>query len=163
MTTAGGSHVSAHGQSMRSVPITLRRANLADSEFAYGVVCETIRPYAEQTFGIWQEAQVRAMLASNIGAGVTKVITAGAEPLGILTVHESESHVQLDQLFVLPQYQRNGIGTELVREILQRAKQLGVPVRLRVLRVNPAKRLYDRLGFFVTSEEPQRFYMQSAP
>jgi GNAT superfamily N-acetyltransferase len=141
----------------------LRLANLADSEFAYEVVCKTIRPYVEQTFGIWQEAQVRAMLANNISAGVTKIIMAGAKPLGILTVRESESHVQLNQLFVLPQHQRNGVGTELVRHILQRAEQLGVPVRLRVLRVNPAKRLYDRLGFFVTSEEPQRFYMQSAP
>jgi GNAT superfamily N-acetyltransferase len=163
MTTAGGSHLGAHGESMPSVPITLRRASLADSEFAYEVVCKTIRPYAEQTFGIWQEAQVRAMLASNIDAGVTKIIMAGATPLGILTVQESESHVQLDQLFVLPRYQRHGIGTELVRGVLQRARQLGVPVRLRVLRVNPAKRLYDRLGFFVTAEEPQRFYMQSAP
>jgi GNAT superfamily N-acetyltransferase len=147
---------------MPPVPITLRRANSADSEFAYEVLCKTIRPYAEQTFGIWQEAHVRTTLADNIRAGVTQIIMAGAKPLGVLTVRESESHVQLDQLFVLPHYQRNGIGTELVRATLQRAKQLGVPVRLRVLRVNPAKRLYDRLGFFVTSEEPQRFYMQSA-
>ena len=148
---------------MPSVPITLRLANLADIEFAYEVLCKTIRPYAEQTFGIWQEAQVRITLANNISADVTKIIMTGAKAAGILTVQELESHVQLDQLFVLPQYQRNGIGTELVRDVLQRAKQLGVPVRLRVLRVNPAKRLYDRLGFFVTSEEPQRFYMQSAP
>jgi GNAT superfamily N-acetyltransferase len=141
----------------------LRLANLADSEFAYEVVCNTIRPYVEQTFGIWQEAQVRSMLANNISAGVTKIIMAGAKPLGILTVKELESHVQLDQLFVLPEHQRNGIGTELVRDILQRARRLGVPVRLRVLRVNPAKRLYERMGFFVTFEEPERFYMESAP
>ena len=37
MTTVSGSHVSAHGESMLSVPVTLRRANLADSEFAYEV------------------------------------------------------------------------------------------------------------------------------
>jgi ribosomal protein S18 acetylase RimI-like enzyme len=63
----------------------------------------------------------------------------------------------------LPEFQRDGIGTELVRRMLQRAKELDVPVRLRVLRVNPAKRLYERMGFVVTSEEPERFYMQSAP
>lgn len=148
---------------MPSVSIVLRLANLADSEFAYGVLCKTIRPYAEQTFGIWQEAHVRSVLAGNISAGVTKIIMAVAKPVGILTVKELETHFQLDQLFVLPEYQRNGIGTELVRQILQRAKHLEVPVRLRVLRVNPAKRLYERMGFLVTSEEPERFYMQSAP
>jgi ribosomal protein S18 acetylase RimI-like enzyme len=148
---------------MPSVAIVLRLANLADGEFAYGVLCKTIRPYAEQTFGIWQEAHVRSMLAGNISAGVTKIIMAVAKPVGVLTVKELETHFQLDQLFVLPEYQRNGIGTELVRQILQRAKHLEVPVRLRVLRVNPAKRLYERMGFLVTSEEPERFYMQSAP
>ena len=148
---------------MPSVSIALRLANSADSEFAYEVVCKTIRPYAEQTFGIWQEAQVRSMLASNISAGFTKIIMADANPAGILTAKELENHIQLDQLFVLPEYQRDGIGTELVRQMLQRAKELEVPVRLRVLRVNPAKRLYERMGFFVTSEEPERFYMQSAP
>ena len=103
------------------------------------------------------------MLAGNISAGVTKIIMAVSKPVGVLTVKELETHVQLDQLFVLPEYQRNGIGTELVRQILQRAKHLEVPVRLRVLRVNPAKRLYERMGFLFTSEEPERFYMQSAP
>jgi GNAT superfamily N-acetyltransferase len=148
---------------MPSLSIALRLASLADSEFAYEVVCKTIRPYAEQTFGIWQEAQVRSLLASNIGAGFTSIIMAGANPAGILTAKELENQVQLDQLFVLPEFQRDGIGTELVRRMLQRAKELDVPVRLRVLRVNPAKRLYERMGFVVTSEEPERFYMQSAP
>jgi ribosomal protein S18 acetylase RimI-like enzyme len=150
-------------ENMRSVSISLRLANPADSEFAYEVLCRTIRPYAEQTFGLWQEAQVRNMLASNISAGVTKIVVAGIEPVGILSVRELEDHLQLEQIFLLPGCQGNGIGTELVREILLRAKQLQVPVRLRVLRVNPAKRLYERMGFFVTAEEPQRFYMQSGP
>jgi len=148
---------------MRSVQVSLRLANLGDSEFAYEVVCRTIRPYAEQTFGLWQESQVRNMLASNIGAGVTKIVVAGFRAAGILSVRELDDHIQLDQIFLLPEYQGNGIGTELVREILLRAKQLKVPVRLRVLRVNPAKRLYERMGFLVVAEEPQRFYMPSAP
>ena len=79
-----------------------------------------------------------------------------------LTVKELADQIKLDQLFLLPEHQCNGIGTALVREILERARHLKVPVRLRVLRVNPAKRLYERMGFFVTAEEPQRFYMQSA-
>lgn len=145
-----------------SLPIALRLATVDDSEFAYEVSCRAIRPYAEQTFGLWQEEQVRSMLASHISAGATKIIVVGREPAGILTVKELADQIKLDQLFLLPQHQRSGIGTALVREILERARHLKVPVRLRVLRVNPAKRLYERMGFFVTAEEPQRFYMQSA-
>jgi GNAT superfamily N-acetyltransferase len=149
--------------SMLSDPISLRPATPADSEFAYEVACKSIRPYAEQTFGIWDEARVRQTLAASISAGTAKIIEAGVDPAGLLCVQEREDHIQLDQLFLLPKYQRNGIGTALVREILSRARQRHVPVRLRVLRVNPAKRLYERLGFQVIDEEPDRFYMQSAP
>jgi GNAT superfamily N-acetyltransferase len=110
-----------------AAPISLRLADLADIEFAYEVACRAIRPYAEQTFGIWQEAQVRSTLASNISAGITKIIVAGGKPVGTLSVRELDDHIQLDQLFLLPEYQRNGIGTALVQEILLRARQLQVP------------------------------------
>jgi GNAT superfamily N-acetyltransferase len=148
---------------MPSVPISLRPADPADCEFAYEVACKSIRPYAEQTFGLWDEARVRQMLDGNIGAGITRIVIAGAEPAGFLCVDEREDHIRLDQLFLLPAHQRSGIGTELIRGVLARARELQMPVRLRVLRVNPAKRLYERLGFVVTAEEPERFYMQWTP
>jgi GNAT superfamily N-acetyltransferase len=141
----------------------LRPADPADREFAYEVACQAIRPYAEQTFGLWDEARVRRMLADNIDAGITRIVVSGVEPAGFLCVDEREDHIRLDQLFLLPAHQRSGIGTELVRGVLARARALQVPVRLRVLRVNPAKRLYERLGFVVTAEEPERFYMQWTP
>jgi hypothetical protein len=37
------------------------------------------------------------------------------------------------------------------------------PVRLRVLRVNPAQRLYLRLGFVITDESPERLTMEWRP
>jgi GNAT superfamily N-acetyltransferase len=137
---------------MPSVPFSLRPADPADREFAYDVACKAIRPYAEQTFGVWDEPRVRQMLASNIDAGITRIVVAGAEPAGFLCVDEREDHIRLDQLFLLPAQQCKGIGTELVRGVLARARELQVPVRLRVLRVNPAKRLYERLGFEAVGE-----------
>ena len=35
-----------------------------------------------------------------------------------------------------------------------------LPVRLRVLAVNPARELYARLGFVVTSSTPERLFME---
>lgn len=148
---------------MPSVSVSLRPADAADCEFAYQVACKAIRPYAEQTFGLWDESRVRQMLAGNIGAGITRIVVAGAEPAGFLCVDEREDHIRLDQLFLLPEHQRRGIGTGLVRGVLARAGELQLPVRLRVLRVNPAKRLYERLGFAVSAEEPERFHMQWTP
>ena len=142
---------------------TLRTATAADAEFAYGVLDRTIRVYAEQTFGKWSEADARARISRNTAAGTSSIIVLDGQPIGIMTVDRTGTHLQLEQLFILPEYQRRGIGSELLEGLLSEARGRVLPVRLRVLRVNPAKRLYERYGFRVTSEEPERFHMQWAP
>jgi len=36
-------------------------------------------------------------------------------------------------------------------------------VRLNVVKVNPARRLYERLGFRITNEDDRKFYMKLNP
>jgi ribosomal protein S18 acetylase RimI-like enzyme len=38
-----------------------------------------------------------------------------------------------------------------------------LPVMLKVLKGNPAKRLYDRLGFEIIGEDEKEFHMRRAP
>ena len=141
--------------------ITLRKATAADEDFLCGVLDRTIRVYSERTFGRWSGAEARARVSRNTAAGKSSVIQLDGQPIGIMTVDRAADHLQLEQLFILPEYQRRGIGSGLLENLLAEARGSGLPVRLRVLRVNPAKNLYERFGFRVTSEEPERFYMQS--
>src|SRR6266849_5576104 len=53
-----------------------------------------------------------------------------------------------------------GIGSALVRDVMQAAGYRGVPVRLSVLVNNPARRLYECLGFRVTRIEHARVKME---
>jgi ribosomal protein S18 acetylase RimI-like enzyme len=55
----------------------------------------------------------------------------------------------LDDVFVLEQYRRQGIGAKLMREALNHARKCGcVRVELGTRRDNiHARRLYERLGF----------------
>ena len=94
--------------------------------------------------------------------GRSQIIELDSQPVGLLRVDQAESHVQLEQLFVLPAFQRQGVGAAVLQQVLSRARNAGVPVRLRVLRVNPAARFYARHGFRVVSESRERFYMESA-
>ena len=48
---------------------------------------------------------------------------------------------------LLPRYCNRGIGTRLLRELQSEAAAAGKPLRIHVERVNPALRLYERLGF----------------
>jgi GNAT superfamily N-acetyltransferase len=66
----------------------------------------------------------------------------------------------LTQMYLLPSHQNRGIGTSLIRKLALEAKESGRPLRLRVLSVNPARRLYEREGFRVTSVTPERVFME---
>ena len=53
-----------------------------------------------------------------------------------------------------------GIGGVLVRQLTTEALDRRVPLRLRVLRGNSALHFYERLGFLITEQTPERTYMK---
>lgn len=146
-----------------SVEISLRRAEPRDSDFAFQVLERTMRAYAERTWGTWSETQARDRTSADAVSGRSQIIQLGSDPVGLLCVDRLSTHLQLDQLYLLPECQRKGIGAKVLQLVLSESHALRLPVRLRVLRVNPAKRFYERHGFIVTSETPERLFMERKP
>jgi GNAT superfamily N-acetyltransferase len=146
-------------QSLNPLDISIRRAQSSDSEFAYEALL-TMRPYVESTWGGWLEVEGRARTASDAQAGRSQIVQLASVSVALLCVDQFETHLQLDQLYVIPEYQRRGIGAYVLGLVLADARNSSLPVRLRVLRVNPARHFYQRHGFKVTSETPERFFME---
>lgn len=71
---------------------------------------------------------------------------------GFMIVEETEEEIRLNEINLLRRFQRKGIGSEIIRKIQRNADAQGKRVWLQVLKVNPAVRLYERLGFRVYSE-----------
>jgi len=44
--------------------------------------------------------------------------------------------------------------------LIEEAERAGQRVRLEVVKINPALRLYQRLGFRVTGEDERKFHMK---
>lgn len=80
-------------------------------------------------------------------------------PVGRLLVDRSADLTHLVDVAVHPGWQRRGIGTAALRALL--GERPGVPVRLTVRRDNPARLLYDRLGFRVTADDGLDLAMQA--
>jgi ribosomal protein S18 acetylase RimI-like enzyme len=80
--------------------------------------------------------------------------------VGVFVVERCQTHIQLEQIYLLPEYQQMGIGTALLNRLILEATQSKIPVRLRVMAVNPAKSFYERLGFVVTETTPEFFFME---
>lgn len=140
--------------------ITLRLATIADAEFIYRVVEVTMRSYVEQIWGSFSEEYNRKSIAETIAAKNYSIIEYEGVDIGAISIERHPDFIQLSQLFILPSHQNRGIGTTLVRELARESRQSGKALRLRVLRTNPARRLYEREGFQVSSVTPERVYME---
>lgn len=89
-----------------------------------------------------------------------ELLFADDVPVGLLKLRRSPHELEIVQIQLAPALQGRGIGRSLLREILADATRAGVPVSLSVLKANPAKRLYEELGFEVFDEDAHEFHMR---
>lgn len=91
------------------------------------------------------------------------IILQNANPVGRMLVDRAESEITLIDIALLPEYQNAGTGSKLIEELLAEAVVAGKPVRLHVLKSNPAQRLYERFGFSRVGEQSMYFEMIFTP
>jgi len=143
--------------------LSLRPAVPDDLESVFVVTKAAMGPYVKATWGTWDDAVQRDRVAETFSVCTHQLIYIGNDLAGVLAVKLHPDHLQLLKVFLLPAFQSQGLGTMLVKQVIERADKESLPVRLRVLRVNPAKSLYERLGFAIPHEEPERFFMERKP
>jgi GNAT superfamily N-acetyltransferase len=139
--------------------LTRRQATESDSQLIYDMTRTCMREYVVQTWGKWDEADQRKRFEDATPVQEHCILEVEGTPAGCFWTIRRPAELVLSRLYVLPAFQNRGIGTQFLRELLAEADQAGVPVRLGVLRVNPARRLYARHGFVVVGEDEVRFMM----
>ncbi len=92
-----------------------------------------------------------------------RIITLDGADIGWLQSMTQGDALFLGQLFVDAAFQRRGIGTDVVRRLIDEAACAGRAVTLGVVKTNPALRLYERLGFCITHDDDRKFYMRREP
>ena len=68
-------------------------------------------------------------------------------PVGRLFVDVTTKEVRLMDIALLPAARGRGIGTALLQRLLTFADGIALPVTLHVESFNPARRMYERVGF----------------
>jgi len=144
---------------MTTPAYTLRPATPEDFEFMRRVGHEGLRPYIEPATG-WDEAFHTARFRERFAPGRQQVIQAGGRDAGYLDLVEDNDGVTVEGIYLDAPFRNRGLGTAILRQALERAEAGNKPVRLRVLLRNPARRLYERLGFRVTATTETHFMME---
>jgi ribosomal protein S18 acetylase RimI-like enzyme len=123
-----------------------------------------MRPYVELTWGTWDDALQEEFFRKNFSSETVQIISVDGRDAGLLNVEREPDGIFLANLQIHPSFQNRGLGSAVLRELLESASVLHAPVRLQVLRVNAAAcRLYARFGFSVYSETPTHRLMRWQP
>jgi GNAT superfamily N-acetyltransferase len=116
----------------------------------YDITHTAMGPYVERAYGVWDEAVQRRNCAQSAAAIALQVIVADGVAAGILGVQELADLHYLRTIYLYPRFQKSGLGARVLAYVIARADVRGLPVKLRVFHINPAQRLYARLGFATT-------------
>jgi len=140
-----------------SLNLSLRAVTSQDEQLLRAIYASTrddelaLVDWDEATKAAFLDQQFRAQhvhYTGNYPPEDLQVIEVDGEPVGRLYVGRSDAQVSLLDIAVLPPFRNRGIGTGLVRALMDEAGTTERPLRLHVEMFNEgARRLYDRLGF----------------
>ncbi len=136
--------------------VSLRPITEADLPFLRALYAST---RAEELVVLpWSAAQKRAFLDDQFaaqhshyqrhyqGASFELLLDQG-NAIGRLYVMRCSEEIRVIDIALLPEYRQRGIGAELLQGLLAEASASGRCVAVHVEKFNPARRLYQRLGF----------------
>jgi ribosomal protein S18 acetylase RimI-like enzyme len=120
----------------------------------------TMREYVERVWG-WDDAEQVIWFDNRFERERWQIIQSGGQDIGVILVEEQTEEVYLALIEILPEWQGRGIGSSVVRAVMERAAASGKSVSLRVLRVNDrARSFYERLGFRPFKEIETHTYLR---
>ena len=146
---------------MRDGAFDLIPATDADFGFLWRLHKSAFAEHVEATWG-WDEAWQLNYFEKKFEPAEIRLIIVDSETVGAVSYSKEEDQVLLSYIAILPERQNRGIGRSVLKWLLEREGK-AMPVSLRVLKVSPARRLYETLGFEVVGENETHFNMFRAP
>jgi ribosomal protein S18 acetylase RimI-like enzyme len=144
--------------------VILRPERDDDQAFRFGLFCDSrlpewyqvaIEPALREQLMRHQFAAQTVSYRQHFPAARFDIIELAGEPIGRLVVDRPGTMVHIVDQAIVPRLRNRGIGTAIMRALMDEARQAGLPVRLKVASSNdPSIRLYLRLGFVPIEEIP---------
>ncbi|HEX8650774.1 MAG TPA: GNAT family N-acetyltransferase [Pyrinomonadaceae bacterium] len=149
--------------------ITFRAIEPQDEGFLLKVYASTRTEELERV--PWNEAQRDAFLRMQFAAqhqhyrerypdAAYEIIFLNQEPVGRLYVARLDEEFRIIDITILPEHRGGGVGTSIIKGLLNEASESGKPVRIYVESFNPSLRLFERLGFTRIDEHGVHWLMQ---
>ncbi|WP_242454412.1 GNAT family N-acetyltransferase [Bailinhaonella thermotolerans] len=116
-----------------------------------------------ERLGRYDPHRVRQRFRDGFEPAHTWVIEVDGGPAGSVALRPEDDCRWLEHFYLDPGLQGRGIGTAVLGELLERCDREGVTVRLNVLQGSAARRLYERHGFTLETEDEVDVFMVRHP
>lgn len=117
-----------------------------------------------EIFVRWQFDMQRREYDARFPDARYQLILIDGEPAGRIWVGQDEEQIRLLDIALLPQFQKRGAGTILLRELMKEAARAGKYLRHMVFVLNnDAHRFYERLGFVIIEDMGAYKHMEYRP
>jgi ribosomal protein S18 acetylase RimI-like enzyme len=153
--------------------LTLRSEREDDQAFRYDLFCVSrppewdmvqIDPHLREQLNRHQFAAQTGSYRTQFARARFDIIELGAERIGRIVVDRPGDELHIVDQAIAPHMRNKGLGTTIMRALMDEAAAARVPVRLTVGSSNdPSLRLYLRLGFVPTGAVPMHIEMRWVP
>lgn len=139
---------------------TLLKSKPEDFEFLKQVHHSTLKKHIAEIWG-WNESDQDNYFKKDFENCELQVILYSDQKIGYLQLNREPGVLSIVNLLILPEFQGLGLGSEILRDLIDQAKENRLSLRLGVFKVNTrARKLYEKLEFQVDSETETHFLMQ---
>jgi ribosomal protein S18 acetylase RimI-like enzyme len=143
--------------------IATRPAVESDWSFIVDCFLRAMQPSLTVRRGQWNEREERDRFEGSLDLDRATVVEIDDLAVGFVVLIELPHVLLVQTIAILPEHQGRGIGSEVIRDVVNLGRQTGRQVVLSVLRVNArAAALYRRLGFEIRESAGEHDHLQFA-
>ena len=134
--------------------IKLVKAKIDDKDFLFDLRKQTMVEHLEKSGLFLSDEEHRKRVDKSFENSF--VILHQEHQVGLVKYEENEVMLEILQIQILPEFQNKGIGKQVLQYLFEKEKI----IQLKVLKDNPAKKLYERLGFTIVDEDEHEYHME---
>lgn len=138
--------------------LQLRKGAVDDQDWLFDLFRLTMQNYIDKAWG-WDELLQREGFITSLPVRNFQILLCDDQRVGSYHLTHRKDHLLLDMILVAPERQREGFGRYLMERIKENSRTRGLPVRLSVLKTNPAVQFHLASGFQLVEEDPHSFRM----
>lgn len=140
--------------------IGFRKCEYDDLEFILKLKELCFKWYIEIIYG-WDIDKQREFTKRELDEHLKdmKIITMDENDIGLTTFYNENDIYVVGMIMIHPEYQNKGIATNILKEYIEIARKDNKKIILKTYKKNPARKLYERLGFKIYKEDETHVHL----